>query len=348
MSKIAEDMIFNHSTTREKDNNKDIDIKASFTAADSIPIKVLLDKDVIHNATVHEKLTPVHIQFLPTNRCNLNCNFCSCSERNKNLEINFEHAKRIIDKCKHLGTKSVTITGGGEPLLYSKFDELVDYFWKNDIKIGLVSNGLLLHKAKKDCLKKLTWCRISNGDERKFDDLYQKRLSKIVNIASGVDWAFSHVVSSSANHDEIRQLINFANKHNFTHVRLVSDLFQPHQIDMDTLKRFLLKRGVDDSRVVYQQRKAYKRGGDCFIGFLKPLIGPDEKVYACCGVQYALEYPSKDLPEELSLGDALDMDRIMERSNIPLNGSICAKCYYTNYNILLKGLLKEVVHKEFI
>ena len=63
MSKIAKDIIFDHSIIGENDNKRDIDIKTSFTSADSIPIKVLLDKDVIHNATVHKKLTPIHIQF---------------------------------------------------------------------------------------------------------------------------------------------------------------------------------------------------------------------------------------------------------------------------------------------
>lgn len=98
----------------------------------------------------------------------------------------------------------------------------------------------------------------------------------------------------------------------------------------------------------YQGRKGFERGGDCFIGFLKPLIGPDAKVYACCGVQYALEVPSKDLPEELCLGHALELDEIMERSAVPLDGGKCVKCYYMNYNILLRGMLKSVVHKEFV
>ena len=160
------------------DTKKNIDIKTSFTAADSIPIKVLLDKDIIHHASAHNKLIPIHIQFLPTNKCNLKCEFCSCSERNKSQEIDFDKAKRIINKCKQLGTKAVTITGGGEPLLYDKFNELIDYFSDKEIQIGLVSNGLLLDRADQAVLNKVTWCRISNSDERKFNDVYKKRLSK--------------------------------------------------------------------------------------------------------------------------------------------------------------------------
>lgn len=48
-----------------------VDIKTSFTAADSIPLKVLLDKELVHHVHHHNRLIPVHIQFLPTNRCNM-------------------------------------------------------------------------------------------------------------------------------------------------------------------------------------------------------------------------------------------------------------------------------------
>jgi len=325
-----------------------IDIKTSYTAADSIPLKVLLDKDLIDYAEAHKRLLPIHIQLLPTNKCNLNCRFCSCSARRKDIELDFYLAKEIIDKCKRAGTKSVTITGGGEPLLYSHFDELINYFAEKSIKIGLVSNGLLMHKANIESLSKITWCRISNGDDRKFSERYRKNLQDIVAEASNVDWAFSHVVSRNPNYKEIVRIVDFANENNFTHIRLVADLFQPEDVDMDRIKENLHNHNIDDSKVVYQGRKAYSRGGDCYIGYLKPLIGPDAMIYACCGVQYALEQPSMDLPDELCIGNASDIDKIMEKSNVPLDGTICVKCYYMNYNILLKGLLKELDHKEFI
>lgn len=329
-------------------NVNNIDIKTSYTAADSIPIKILLDKELVWYAQTFGKLLPIHIQILPTNRCNLNCKFCSCSNRDKTLEMDFELAKEIIDKYKRLGTKSVTITGGGEPLLYSQFDKLIDYFAEKNIKIGLVTNGLLLHKAKISSLDKITWCRISNGNDRYLDRQYRSRLIEVVKNAFNIDWAFSHVVSNRPNYEEIARIIDFANEYDFTHVRIVADLFQPEVIEMDSIRDYVSKKGIDDSMVIYQERKAYSRGGECYIGYLKPLIGPDAKVYACCGVQYALEKPSMDLPPELCLGNALDMDKMIERSNIPLDGTICAKCYYMNYNILLKGMLKGVAHKEFV
>ena len=320
------------------------DIKASYTAANSIPVKILLDEELI-KAFRNGRILPRHIQFIPTNRCNMNCPFCSCSERNKKLELDFKLACRIIDLCHKLGTKAVTITGGGEPLLYPQFNELLAYFISKNIKVGLVSNGLLLHTSRLDGI---TWCRISNGDYRTFSTEYEKNLKETVGKYPGIDWAFSHVVSEFPNLDEIGRIVQFGNENSFTHIRLVSDLFKPENVPMDPIRKYLREKGINDTRVIYQGRKEYTKGGDCYICFLKPLIGPDAKVYTCCGVQYALKEPSMDLPPELCLGDALEMDKIISGSNKPFDGKICVKCYYENYNIILKSLLSNIEHQDFL
>lgn len=322
-----------------------VDRRTSYTAADIIPLKVLLDKDLLQS-TQNGKIIPLHIQFMPTNKCNLKCVFCSCSERNKSLEMPFDDAKRIIDDCKLLGTKAVTISGGGEPLCYPNFEELIEYFNYRGIKIGMVTNGLLLHKINSKTLSKITWCRISSGDDRDFNDNYNQQLHKVVTENNNVDWAFSHVITSRPNIDTIKKIIKFANEHNFTHVRLVADLFTPEFIDMRVIKSFL--SGLDDSLVIYQGRKEYTKGTDCYICYLKPVIAPDLKVYACCGAQYALETPTKDMPEELSLGDARDIWQIIDKSIKPFNGAKCVKCYYSGYNSLLNSLLSKIEHQEFV
>ena len=322
-----------------------VDKRISYTAADTIPIKCILDKELLES-TRKGIILPIHIQFMPTNKCNLNCPFCSCSKRDKDLAMRLEDAIRIIDICAKLGTKAVTITGGGEPLCYPYFDELVSYFVSRNIQIGLVTNGLLLHKAKTDTLQKLTWCRISSGDDRKFSKQYSDSLHAAISMANNVDWAFSHVASSKPNIETIRRIIFFANVHNFTHIRIVSDLFNPEEVSLDTLKENL--DGIDDSLVIYQGRKEYTTGGDCYVCYLKPVIAPDLQVYACCGVQYASVIPARDMSIDFTLGHAFDLAEIISNSKIPFRGKQCAKCYYGNYNEILGSMLKDIKHKEFV
>jgi len=329
--------------------DKKVNNVTSYTSADTIPIKLILDDSLVE-AVKENKIIPIHVQLIPTNKCNLNCFFCSCNKRDKNLELSWEKLMEIMDKFKALGMKAVTITGGGEPLLYKYFEALVKYLDYNDIKMGLVTNGLKLWSfvGRSALLSKLTWCRISSGDDRGFPEEYAKKLSVVILENPGVDWAFSHVVGVNPNKGTIVSLVKFANKHNFTHVRFVADLFNPEGADMSVVSGYLAEDKIDQSRVIYQARKDYVQGKDCYICYLKPLVGPDGKIYACCGVQYALETASKDLPSELSIGDSADIEKIIEKSNIPFDGSKCVKCYYDNYNIILKGMLSEIKHKEFV
>lgn len=324
-----------------------IDPKASYTAADSIPLKVLLDEK-LREATGRGRIVPVHAQLIPTNRCNLSCSFCSCSERDKGLEMPPGLVAEVVEKLAAAGTRAVTITGGGEPLLYPHLDALTASLELAGIKMGLVTNGLLLHKIEPRVLDRFTWCRISNGDDRIMGEGYQRMLAQVVANCPGVDWAFSHVVSENPNEAEIIRLVEFANQHRFTHVRLVADLFHPGDIPMDKLRDSLRAVRVDDSRVIYQGRKSPTAGGPCFIGFLKPLIDPRGFIFACCGSQYALATPSRDLPKELCLGHITELDAILDRSSVPLDGSICQRCYYQSYNTVLATMLKGVAHPEFL
>lgn len=323
------------------------DIRNSYTAADGLPIKLINDSELMNHIKVKKEIPPIHVQFIPTNRCNLNCDFCSCSEEDRNIEISLLEAEKIINILWDLGTKAVTITGGGEPLMHPNIKEIIEMFIDYDIQVGLVTNGLLLHRSS-EFIGYVTWCRISNGKNRSLTGEYWNNLSRTVIDNPKIDWAFSHVVSPNPNHDEIKRVIDFANFHDFTHVRLVADLFQTEKVDLWALREWLREKGINDRLVIYQARNKPRRGSDCYICYLKPVIGADCKVYTCCGAQYALEVPSKRMPPELCLGSAFEMQRIITHSHKPFDGSICHRCYYENYNSVLKATLSKIDHERFV
>jgi len=118
--------------------------KESYTAASTFPDK-LLHKKVVEKG----RIVPIHAQLIPTNKCNLNCSFCSYRDREKNLEIDFPILKDVIDTLADRGTKAITWTGGGEPCLYDKINEAIDYAASRGVESGLVSNGIALDKL--DC-----------------------------------------------------------------------------------------------------------------------------------------------------------------------------------------------------
>ena len=311
--------------------------RSSFTSADAIPLKLL------YHPTVQD-FNPIHIQWIPTNSCNLNCPSCSCAQRDKTLCMPYdENMDKIIADFADRGTKAVTITGGGEPLTHPRINEMINAFFYRDIKVGLVTNGLLLGNLWKETLRKITWCRISSMDHRNFDGSYQKTLNKVVD--SPVDWAFSHVVSAEPNIPLIKKLVNFANHNAFTHVRLVADLLDVNSVDTTFAAIRKELEGFDD-KVIYQPRNNPVCCTECMIGYVKPLIAPDFKMYLCCGVQYALKENTLDLPDELCTGSAKDLDLVYK--TIRPFRTKCISCYYTGYNNILNSLFSGMIHKEFI
>ena len=323
-------------------------LKNSFTAADSLPIKLITDYEVMKKIKEEKIIPPIHVQFVPTNRCNMYCTFCSCAEDDRKTEMSLDDAKRIIDDLVDLGMRSVTITGGGEPIMHPNFNEIVNYFSKYNIEIGLVTNGLLLSSIKSKTLDKIKWCRISNSDGRHCNSGYQQNIGRAISAHPEIDWSFSHVVSKDPNYLEIMTIVKFANDNNFTHVRLVSDLLEPDNVPMNLVESFLKLKQIDTSIVIFQPRKEAKKGSPCYIGYLKPLIGADCNVYACCGVQYAFDPPPKRFPKELCLGSAFNLKEIISNSRKPLDGSICTKCYYQNYNRVLSAAIGNIEHKNFL
>lgn len=318
----------------------------SYTAADNFPAKVLGHGNLQKWLSTSRKILPIHVQFLPTNKCNLSCDFCSCSNEDRSIEMSMADVNKAVHILSSLGTEAVTITGGGEPLTHPNIDSILQRFHSSNIEIGLVTNGTLIENLKS--IDYLTWCRISSGDLRSFPIEYQEKLSRVISSHKGVDWAFSHVASDSPNYDTMISLIEFANSHRFTHVRIVADLTMAEKVDMAGIDS-RLQNEVDCSRVIFQARNEPSSGGDCYICYLKPLISADCKVYACCGVQYAIESrKERSMPDELCLGSVSDLPEIFNRSNIPFDGSICNKCYYSGYNTLLKLMLTSTEHSKFV
>ena len=293
----------------------------SYISAEAFPAKLL------KILNFQDKPHPIHLQFNPTNLCNLNCEFCSCKDVDRNKELSFGEIEREIKKFKELGGLSVTITGGGEPTIHGDIDRIIELMHNLGLKIGMVTNGTLLDRVKN--LNLLTWCRISanNGSWRISEEI-------IKNIK--IDWALSYVFceNTKRTQDEVNGLIEFANRNeNITHLRIVSDIFNP----------IYIPKFENDRKVIYQNRQKYVRGAKkCWISMIKPVLDADGYYYPCCGTQYAKFGMSRKMHEDMRMGTTIS--DIKE----PFDGSSCDKCYYWKYNELMEYGFKNYKHTEFV
>lgn len=325
------------------------DAVTSYTSADSIPYKLLQDHKTIASIVRTKSIPPRHVQFIPTNKCNLNCSFCSCSNENRSQEMPLRDMVRAVDLLAAHGTVGMTITGGGEPMMYPHLQNLLEFAYWKEIKTGLVTNGLLLHPNKAFSLNTLSWCRISYGDDRdEFSKEHVADLLQLVALTRHIGWAISYVVSKNPNMERIKQAIALAAALKATHIRFVADLLCADQVPMQEVEKELESYlELCTVPVIFQARSKPEKEQDCYICYLKPVVAPDLKVYACCGVQYALPTPTRNLPKQLCLGSIWNF--ASSRRNKPFPGAkACVTCYYGAYNRMLKGLLTEIDHKEFV
>ena len=77
-----------------------------------------------------------------TNKCNLNCTFCSPLKRELK-EMSVEEFSLIISKIKSF-TDYIYLHVKGEPLLHSHLDEILSICDKENIKLNITTNGTLL------------------------------------------------------------------------------------------------------------------------------------------------------------------------------------------------------------
>ena len=320
---------------------------SAYTAASgSFPVKIIKSLDLTTSVLKGNAILPLHIQLNPTNKCNLNCSFCSCSERDKKLELSLDEIKEIFDKFSDLGCRAVTITGGGEPLVHPNIEEIVEAAIERQISVGLVTNGKNIAKVSPDMFAMCTWVRISVSNESPFDE-FQISFMKANLQAIKTDWSFSYVVTQNPDIDTISGMIKFANSYKFTHVRIVNDIFKP-VCDLDSVRRRIIKAKVDDNLVIWQDRRRYSVGfKKCHISLLKPVIGADGSIYPCCGAQYAESVPAHDYPRSMKMGDIWDITNIWDRQLV-FDGSHCVKCYYEHYNYALDALISDIDHVEFV
>ena len=128
--------------------------------------KLFFSPDKVENILskrLPDMLYPISVELTLTNSCNLKCIYCS----DKNLrerqglseQMSLDTLKRLFDDLASGGTKGIVLEGGGEPTIYPKFSEVVNYAVSVGLAVGLITNGT--RSMEKELLEKFEWIRVS-------------------------------------------------------------------------------------------------------------------------------------------------------------------------------------------
>lgn len=143
-------------------------------------LKIFYHGDILDRLKAHKRCSPLYMRIKPTNKCNHNCYYChyknaylNLDEYNPNDEIPRDKMMEIIDDMASLGTKAVTFSGGGEPLLYPFIEDAMEKILEKNIDLSVITNGSLLKGRKAELLSRAKWVRISleSIDDEKYSQI---------------------------------------------------------------------------------------------------------------------------------------------------------------------------------
>lgn len=120
---------------------------------------------------------PISAWCAPTDVCNAKCAFCSVGERPGDI-LKFSQITAFIEQLVQRGLKSITFSGGGNPLIYkcresgATIETVIEYAYNHGLEVAMITNGMPLNLYEDSGrmswknlsprhLDMLTWCRIS-------------------------------------------------------------------------------------------------------------------------------------------------------------------------------------------
>lgn len=289
---------------------------------------------------------PLDVVIHPTTRCNHSCDFCYHRlnfKGKKNVNYDISRYLKLISELKELGTFSLIISGGGEPLKHKDITKIIQEassFPFSSIYTNLDSN---LNDSLKESLIKL---KVINVNINTLDvNEYKKIRGKHANLYrvksnlrelsnSGVQ--INGMVTSRK--ESQRSLENTID--NLLSVGASGVIVSP-AFDLDYedglkqekfIKKFYeLRKKIKDKRVRIleaEEKTPLNKNGKpiCNTHYFDITIGANEIVYPCCNVAYLDSYSIVDLKKYASFENAW---KSKERQDWLDNSEInCKSCWF--------------------
>ena len=115
--------------------------------------------------SVGRKPGPLHLQFNPTDKCNIACRFCwqrDTARLDYSNEVSEDRYVELIKEADELGVIRITITGGGEPWMRPKITmAIVEEVKRRGIYGFMITNGVLLNRERIERIVRSGWDEIT-------------------------------------------------------------------------------------------------------------------------------------------------------------------------------------------
>lgn len=338
--------------------------------------KLLKHMDRLIDIQTGKRPRPVMFHMSPCNPCNLTCSFCCFANRAMKEMLTVEQMKSAIDQFWDLGVRGMEFTGGGEPTLHPKLDEIIEYGYNKGFKMGICTNGSRLDKIKN--WNMMTWVRLGmySFDEKKPYKYHLEVLEGLdVSISAAYVWDGATDTSTNPNitgewSDTLAKKLasNVYKEENFMKMlRFVEGKKIPCRIAFNAIKDTkIVERDIEEIKVLIQKHeekygklqyaflsdfnfKGDRRNDHCYMHGVKPFVFTDGNVYVCPSLELAPEN-SYNMQEDFKL---CDINGITDFYNTQVGTENfrrfhnCSYCKYALQNELIDDVLMPTIHNEF-
>lgn len=260
---------------------------------------------------------PIMVEFDLTNRCNLNCNFCTFRYIKDRSDIPTDVALETLDRLKGLGVKAVNFTGGGEPTLHKNFEKIVRHAVDISLDVGVFTNGL--RQLDPDVFYGCRWVRFSidAGTPETFElikgvDGFDKTVENIKTYnRHGTTFGTGFVISPD-NYGDLEEFADVSEDLDVDYAQykpIIQNCFDGNQIDGEWWKANVELR-LEKIMEQYPQavinlykfndlRSNIERDYDkCYGHIFCPCIGATGDVWVCTHLRGFPEYSFGNLNDE--------------------------------------------------
>lgn len=270
---------------------------------------------------------PITCEIDPSNSCNLDCSFCIYKQLDDETHLSLELYKKILGDLRDCEVKSITFTGGGEPLLNPRINEMIEV--SSDFKLGLITNGVLLDKIRPKLLKRFEFVRVSlnAGTPKTYKNITGKDL-------------FSRVIKNIHSlKKHIKQLgISFVvTKENIDEIDLVKGI----KADYIQIKDNVLNPIDYSADCIVCKRDKAVSNLPCSIASLIGVIGGNGDVSYCCQYRYDKRFILGNVKRDSFI------DIWERRKDIRPIFQNCPPCRYNNYAQEFE-IIDKLYNKEFL
>lgn len=269
---------------------------------------------------------PITCEVDPSNFCMLRCGFCFYAGvlGHNRVHLPMPLFTQVVHDLEKGGTKTITLTGGGEPLCNPKINDMAELALATGIEVGLITNGVLLNRFKH--IDKTTFIRISLDSSDR--EMYQKvkgldMFNRVIrNIREARQQAavlgLSYVVCAD-NVAGIERAKEVANE-------LEVDYIQFKPAAGPTGQVFEIPTLDSKDQVIVTNRQKAVDTTPCTIAHLIGVVAADGSVYFCCQQREVAKYKVGNLKETPSFTEIWK-----RRLGMTANFKSCPVCRYINY-----------------